>query len=104
MTGSSLPSNLVPSGGTPIFTEESAPDALRLEHKLAEGTWGVLHVLGGKIRFVDLRTSQGNDISAPDQVTIQPGVPHRVEIEGPVEFRIDFFQEPQAETDAEATG
>ena len=99
-----MPSDLVRNGGTPTFTEETIPDALQKEHRLAEGTWGVLHVSDGSIRFVDLKTSQENVISAPGQVKIQPGAPHRVAIVGPVEFRIDFFREPRDETGDGATG
>ena len=95
MAGDTLPSNLVPSGATPVFNEDTIPEALQQEHKLAEGTWGVLEVIGGRIRFVDLESLQEKIISAPDRVTIHPVAPHRVVIEGPVEFRIDFFREPK---------
>ena len=40
MTESAIPTNLVQSGGTPTFTEDTIPSALQQEHKLAEGTWG----------------------------------------------------------------
>ncbi len=94
MVDSPTPPNLVPSGSSRIFTEETIPDALQQEHKLAEGTWGVLQVLEGGIRFIDLESLLERIISAPDHITIHPGAPHRVAIEGPVEFRIDFFKEP----------
>ena len=96
MTKGDIPSNLVPSGSSAIFTEETIPGALQREHKLAEGTWGVLHVFEGKIRFVDLESLQEKIISAPDQVTIHPGAPHRVGVVGPAEIRIDFFREPHS--------
>ena len=98
MAGSALPSDVVPSGNTPTFTEQTIPDALQREHKLGEGTWGVFQVLRGKIRFVDLETSEERVVSVREQLTIQPGAPHRVALEGPVEFRIDFFREPHHET------
>ena len=53
MDGSPIPPDLVPSGSSRIFTEETIPDAFQREHKLAEGTWGVLRVLEGNIRFID---------------------------------------------------
>ncbi len=103
MTINGIPSSLVPSGSSPIFTDETIPGALQQEHRLAKGTWGVLHVLGGKIRFVDLEPFQERVISAPHHVAIQPEAPHRVAIEGPVEFRIDFFREPHGDPDAGST-
>ena len=98
MTGDLIPADLVPSGCTPVFSEETAPAALQQEHRLADGTWGVLHVLEGRISFVDLRSLEESAISAPGQVTIHPGAPHRVAIDGLVEFRIDFFRESHPET------
>ena len=93
-----MPPDLVPSGSTPMFTEQTIPDGLLKEHKLAEGTWGSLRVLEGRIRFTDLETDEERLIAAPDDVTIHPGALHQVSTEGPVQFRIDFFREPEADT------
>ena len=103
MAGNPLPPNLVASGSTPIFTEKTIPDALQREHKLAEGTWGELQVLEGGIRFIDLESQQERVVSATDLVTIHPGAPHRVAIQGPVQFRIDFFREPHSDAPSSAT-
>jgi tellurite resistance-related uncharacterized protein len=104
MADGATPTNLVSSGNTPIFTQETIPDALQREHRLAEGTWGELHVFEGSIRFIDLESLQERVISAPGHITIRPGAPHRVAIEGPVECRIDFFREPHSDTQGSATG
>ena len=85
---------LVPSATSPIFTQDTLPDALQAEHTLAPGHWAVLNVFEGSLRFVNLDTGQERVISAPDRVTIHPGMPHRVAIEGPLRCRIDFFREP----------
>ena len=103
MADSPMPSNLVPSGGTPVFNQDTIPDALQKEHRLAEGNWGLLNVLGGKIRYVDLESLEEEIIAAPGHVTIRPEAPHRVAIEGPVEFKIDFYREPQPGTESGAT-
>ena len=52
----------------------------------------MLDVLEGSLRFVNLETGEERLISAPDRVTIQPGLPHRVAVEGRVRCRIDFFR------------
>ncbi len=93
-----LPSGLVPSGGSLIFEETTIPDALKREHALAAGHWGVLHVLEGDIRFVDLASGEERIFSAPDLVTIQPQAPHLVIIDGLVRCRIDFFRELGADS------
>ena len=98
MTKAEMPANLVPSGSTAIFTESTVPDALQREHRLAEGVWGVLQVLTGSIRFIDLESSHEENIPAPNTITIRPGVPHRVAVEGSVEFKIEFFREPDSDS------
>ena len=91
-----IPPGLIPSSGSIAFTEDSIPDALQKEHKLAAGHWGVLHVFEGSLNFVDIASGEQRAVSAPDLVTIHPEAPHRVEVEGPVSCRVDFFREPDA--------
>ena len=97
MANGEMPANLAPGGSTAVFTQSTVPEALQREHRLAEGVWGVLHVLTGNIRFVDLESSQEETIAAPGNITIRPDIPHRVAVEGPVEFRIEFFREPDSD-------
>ena len=93
-----LPDGLIPAGSSPVFTQDALPAALQAEHTLAPGHWGVLNVLEGSLRFVNLETDEERLISAPDRVTIHPGLPHRVALEGRVRCRIDFFREPPADS------
>ncbi|MDE2805513.1 MAG: DUF1971 domain-containing protein [Gemmatimonadota bacterium] len=85
---------LLPGGTSPVFTQDTIPDALQTEHTLASGHWAVVHVLEGSLRFVNLETGDEQLISAPNRVTIRPGLPHRVALEGPLRCRIDFYREP----------
>ena len=98
MPDDAMPSGVIPSGSTPVFTEGTLPEGLRKEHKLAEGTWGVLRVLEGRLSFTDLETDEERIIAAPDGVTIRPGALHQVATEGPVQLRIDFFREPDRDS------
>ena len=91
-----IPPGLIPSSGSIAFKEDSIPNALQKEHKLAAGHWGVLHVFEGSLNFVDIGSGEQRSVSAPDLVTIHPEAPHRVEVEGPVNCRVDFFREPDA--------
>ncbi len=90
------PDDLIPGHSSPVFTRDTLPDALQAEHTLAPGHWAVLNVLEGSLRFVNLETGGEQSITAPAKVTIQPGLPHKVAIEGPLRCRIDFFREPPA--------
>ena len=91
-----IPPGLIPTSGSIAFTKDSIPDALQKEHKLAAGHWGVLHVFEGSLNFVDIASGEQRTVSAPDLVTIHPEAPHRLEVEGPVSCRVDFFREPDA--------
>jgi len=88
-----LPDGLIPSHSSPTFTQDTLPDALQREHALAPGHWGMLNVLEGSLRFVNLETGATRRISAQDRVTIHPRTRHRVAVDGPVRCRIDFFRE-----------
>ena len=87
------PDGLIPGGASPTFTQNTLPAALQAEHTLAPGHWAVLNVIEGSLRFVYLETNEERLISAPDSVTIHPGLPHRVALEGRLRCRIDFFRE-----------
>lgn len=99
-----IPPGLVPTGGSIAFTEDSIPDALQKEHKLAAGNWGVLHVFEGNVVFVDAGSGEESTVSAPGLVTIHPETPHRVAADGKTSGRIDFFREPGVESSDGAAG
>ena len=42
----------MPYASSPVFDENSLPDALRHEHRTKTGTWGLLRVLEGEVRLV----------------------------------------------------
>ena len=98
-----LPDGLVPGGASPAFSQDTLPDALQAEHTLGPGHWAVLNVLEGSLRFVNIERGEERVIPAPDCVTIRPGMPHRVAIEGPLRCRIDFFREAPVQEAAMAT-
>ena len=93
MTIEGMPSGLVPSGRSLEFTSDTLPEALQREHALADGRWGVLQVLEGSLTFIDLASGNERHVVAPDHVVIQPRLPHKVVVSGPVRLRIGFFRE-----------
>ena len=104
MANESLPAGLVPAGSSLEFTQETIPDALQKEHALGPGHWGVLHVFGGSVRFVDLATGAESEVTAPDHAVIQPQAPHRLRLTGPVQCRIDFFRKLDDDSDMRTPG
>ena len=77
------------------FDGTTLPPALRASHRVADRTWGLLHVLEGSVRFtmeteppVDVRLVAGGEHAIP------PGVSHALTVDGPVRVAIDFLTAP----------
>lgn len=80
-----------------VWDQASLPAGLRRDHRLGPRTWGRLHVLSGRLRFVpDTATwSVGpSDLGAGATQAIPPQMLHHVETGGSVSVRIDFYRVP----------
>ena len=93
---SDLPAGLEKYAETPVFTAETVPGKLTSLHDIKAGTWGRLMVLTGALDYV----VQGPPLSrrrinAGETGIIEPQVRHRVELVGPVTFRVEFHGNPQ---------
>ena len=80
-----LPEAVTPVRNSAVWDEGSMPDGLRREHRLGPGTWGVLHVESGALRFSDM------ELAAGQIQVIPPGTVHEVEPLGHVRFWIEFL-------------
>ena len=75
------------------FDAQSLPAGLRAEHRLKEGTWGLLTLTAGSLRFVwDDEQGGAEELVAPVQLVVPPQVLHHVEGEGPFELTIAFHR------------
>ena len=91
-----LPEGLVAYRDTPIFTETTVPAALLSDHDTKPGTWGLIHVAEGRLRYRVTAPRR-----APLDIVLTPGDPpgiveptirHQVEPLGPVRFRVEFWR------------
>ena len=87
-----LPEGLARVRTTPMWDEYTMPEGLRRTHRLARGTWGLIKVDSGQLRFV----SRGDpiiDVIVGDKgvQAIPPELEHFVQSLGFVSFSIDFF-------------
>lgn len=89
----SLPPGVESLGQSPEFTRESAPDALRTEHRTAAGRWAVLEVLEGSLTYVALTADEARGLAQGEFVVIEPEQPHRVALPNAVRFQLRFFRE-----------
>ncbi len=88
-----MPDGLELARSTPEFDERTVPAGLLATHRVAVGVWGRLVVSAGSLRFVfeDDEASPGM-ISAGETQVIPPDRPHHLELDGPVQFRVEFHR------------
>jgi len=93
-----LPPGLVSYRRTATFTEDSVPAALRADHDTKPGTWGLIHVEAGRLRYriTDPRRDFTEILLSPDDPpgVVEPTILHNVEPEGPVRFHVEFWRAP----------
>lgn len=81
-------------GSSPVFDENSLPDALRCEHRTKAGTWGLLRVLEGEVRLAFRDASGPLRVTVGHPAMIPPEAPHHVEVDGPMRMQVEFYREP----------
>lgn len=80
---------------TASFTESSVPAALLNNHSTKQGTWGLIRVEEGQLRYfvTDPRRPPSETIVTPARpAVIEPTVIHRVEPLGAVLFHVEFHR------------
>jgi tellurite resistance-related uncharacterized protein len=93
----SLPPDAVCYWRSGIFDQQSLPAGLTREHRLKDGTWGLVTLLSGRVGFTwDDAEGGAVELTAPATMVVPPTVPHHVEIRGPFALQVEFFREPQA--------
>lgn len=95
-----LPTDAQPYRRTPEFTEATAPQALLNAHSTKEGTWGLIHVLEGRLayRVSDPRRPAAEAVLTPDTPpgVVEPTILHAVEPLGAVRFYVEFHRREEA--------
>jgi tellurite resistance-related uncharacterized protein len=91
-----LPAGLESYKRTPTFTEASVPAGLLNDHSTKDGTWGLIHVEEGRLRYVvtDPRRPSAERILTPDSApgVVEPTILHHVEPIGAVRFHVEFLR------------
>jgi tellurite methyltransferase len=74
------------------FDGDTLPAGLRRSHRVAEGTWAVLRVLDGSVRFTMATVPPvERELRVGDTQPIPPLVSHALGVAGPVRLEIDFM-------------
>jgi tellurite resistance-related uncharacterized protein len=79
---------------TPVFDQDTLPQAIRTEHRTKEGTWGLLRVLEGRATLVSLEPQREVPVAPGSPAPIAPQEAHFVRLEGPVRLQVEFYREP----------
>ena len=91
-----LPTGLTPYRRTDTFTETTVPAGLLKAHSTKAGTWGLIHVLEGRLayRINDPRRPACDTVLDPATApgVVEPTILHAVEPLGPVRFYVEFFK------------
>jgi tellurite resistance-related uncharacterized protein len=91
-----LPPKLQPYRRTPEFTEATVPPALLKAHTTKDGTWALIHVLEGRLRYriEDPRRLAAETILTPETApgVVEPTILHSVEPLGAVRFFVEFHR------------
>ena len=85
------PTATKPYKSTAVFDEVTLPAGLRREHRTKAGSWGVIRVFEGRLRY-EVLDPNSEVILDPDHVgLILPEQAHLVEPLGSMRMQIDFY-------------
>lgn len=92
-----IPTGFEAYGRSPDFTPDNLPSRLRAAHSTKAGTWGLIHVLEGKILYQLEVPFIGEQMAAAGEcIVIESGVPHHVEFVEQGRFFIEFYRSASA--------
>ena len=83
-----------PYKSTPVFDQDSLPDAIRNQHSTKEGTWGLLRVLEGEVLLIFHDPPRTVRVTPDAPAPIPPTSVHHVEVTGPMRMQVEFYREP----------
>ena len=81
----------IPYRSSPVFDQNTLPNALRREHRTKQGVWGVIRIFEGSLKLTFSDTGEVQMLSPESSGLILPDQPHFVEITGPVRMQVDFY-------------
>ena len=88
-----FPTSLVKYSQSPLFDQDTVPDALLRDHNTKANVWGRIVVSEGALTY--LRADRPAQIVTPEApATIYPEELHSVQPRGRVTFRVEFYRQP----------
>ena len=90
--GGKLPEGAKLTASTPVLTDTTVPYQILEKHMAPKGKCGLLVVLKGNLQIVWEDTGVIHDADPAHPVLIYPERFHHLQMDGPSEFRIDFYE------------
>jgi hemoglobin len=88
-----LPAGVTAYSRTPDFTPQNIPDKIRAAHATKAGTWGLLHVLEGRLLYrLEAPRHGERRLAAGETVVIEPTIRHHVAFLEPGRFFVEFYR------------
>lgn len=87
-----LPADVRPYKRTATFTEATVPAAITGAHTTKPGVWGEITVERGELVYEIIATGESVTLAPGRTGIVEPTVPHRVRITGPVAFHVTFHR------------
>ena len=82
-----------PYASSPIFDEQTLPDALRNDHRTKAGTWGLLRVLEGEVWLIFTEPHTEYRVTPDTPAIIPPQATHYVVPVGVMRMQVEFWRE-----------
>lgn len=76
---------------TPVFDQHTLPEKLRTSHLTKVGTWGIIRVLEGSVRYVIDDTGETQILTTNRPGIVLPEQRHHVESHGNMRMRVEFY-------------
>ena len=91
-----IPEGLEKFSESPVFDQDTTPDALKKDHQIKPGVWGKLVVLDGALEYLVADTPEdARRIEASGHAIIEPEQLHSVRMIGDVRFQVEFYRQPK---------
>lgn len=84
---------LRPYRSTPMFDQDTLPNALRARHDTKAGVWGLIKVLQGQVKLTCLDPHSETILTPGNPGLVLPQQPHFVTPLGTMKMQVDFYDQ-----------
>ena len=87
-----LPDHLDHYNTTKTFTDVSAPDIMKDDHRTKAGVWGRIVVVKGEVIYCITETGERISLTPDQPGIIEPTIAHKIDPQPGTEFFVEFYR------------